>query len=189
MMDKTKNNKDYILTKIKYQNFYILYNGIDEEKGKQLKQIAYETWNKKEINDDYESLIHKELVYVCYDLLKKQLKLIYDYLYLNSENLYFDNETDLNKIYMRLPKNIISLIEKNAHGIEYNLTLKDVIQEDNIRNMKLYQIMGYNDSLKEILEMFFETEKYEEMREKFLKRDEGKEEAILLEQVKLKMFD
>ena len=189
MMNKTKDNKDYILTKIKYQNFYILYNGTDEETGKQLKEIAYETWKKKEINDDYGLLIHEELVYVCYDLLKKQLKLIYDYLYLNTENLYFDDETDLNKIYMRLPKNIISLIEKNAHGLKNNIFLKDVIQEDYQRNIKLYQIMGYNDSLKEILEMFFETEKYEEMREKFLQRDEGKEEALLLEQVKLKMFD
>ena len=189
MMDKTKNNKDYILTKIKYQNFYILYNGTDDETGKQLKEIAYETWKKKDINNDYESLIHNELVYVCYDLLKKQLKLIYDYLYLNSENLYFDDETDLNKIYIRVPKNIINLIEKNAHGLENNITLKDIIQENNRRNIKLYQIMAYNDSLKEILEMFFETEKYEEMREKFLQRDEGKDEAILLEQVKLKMFD
>ena len=189
MMNKTKDNKDYILTKIKYQNFYILYNGIDEETGKQLKEIAYETWKKKEINDNYESLIHKELVYVCYDLLRKQLKLIYDYLYLNTENLYFDDETDLNKIYIRLPKNIINLIEKNAHGLDNHISLKDVIQEDNLRNIKLYQIMTYNDSLKEILEMFFETEKYEKMREKFLQRDEGKEESILLEQVKLKMFD
>lgn len=188
-MDKTENNKDYILTNIKYQNFYILYNGIDGKTGKQLKEITYETWNKKEINDDYESLIHNELVYVCYDLLKKQLKLIYDYLYLNDENLYFDDETDLNKIYMRLPKNIISLIEKNAHGKNYSLSLKDAIQEDNLRTIKLYQIMGYNDSLKEILEMFFETQKYEESREKFLQRDEGKEEALLLQQVKLKMFD
>lgn len=187
-MNKIKNNIDYILTKIKYQNFYILYNGIDEVTGKQLKEIAYEEWKKKEINDDYESLIHKELVYVCYDLLKKQLKLINNYLYLNTENSYFNGETDLNKIYIRLPKNIINLIEKNAHGLDNHISLIDVIKEDNA-NIKLYQIMGYNDSLKEILEMFFETEKYEKMREKFLRRDEGKEEAILLEQVKLKMFD
>ncbi len=188
MMNKTKNNSDYILTKIKYQNFYMLYNGTDEETGKQLKDIVYQV-QKNNLDNDYELLVHKELVNVCYDLLNKQLKLIYDYLYLNDENLYFDDETNLNKIYMRLPKNIISLIEKNAHGLENNISLKDVIQEDYQKNIKLYQIMGYNDSLKEILEMFFETEKYEKMREKFLQRDEGKEEALLLEQVKLKMFD
>ena len=188
MMDKTKNNKDYILTNIKYQNFYILYNGLDKETGKKICDIVYEV-QKNNIDNDYELLIHKELVYVCYDLLKKQLKLIYDYLYLNDENLYFDDETDLNKIYMRLPKNIIGIIEKNAHGKEYNLSLKDVIQEENLRTIKLYQIMAYNDSLKEILEMFFETQKYEEAREKFLQRDKGKDEAIILEQVKLKMFD
>ena len=68
MMDKTKNNKDYISTKIKYQNFYILYNGTDEKTGKQLKEIIYENSKKKEFNNEYESLIHDELFYVCYDI-------------------------------------------------------------------------------------------------------------------------
>ncbi len=182
MIDRTKNNSNYILTKIKYQNFYILYNGIDEETGKKINDIIYENSKKEEFNNEYELLIHKELVHVCYDLLKKQLILINEYIYSNEEK-------DLNKIYIKLPKNIIDLIEKNAHGLEKNISLKDLIQEDYQENIKLYQIMGYNDSLKEILEIFFETDEYEEMRKKFLQRDEGREEAMLLEQVKLKMFD
>ena len=47
MMDKSKNNKDYILTKIKYQDFYILYNGTDEETMKQLKDIVHQVQNNK----------------------------------------------------------------------------------------------------------------------------------------------
>ncbi len=181
MIDKTNNNKDYILTEIKYQNFYFLYNGIDEKTGKKIKDIIHDNWKEEKNINEYESLIEKELIYECFNLLKIQLKLIFNY-------LYCDNEDDLNIIYNKLPKDVISLIEKNAHGIDHGMSLKDVIQNDKLENIILYQIMGYNDSLKEILEMFFETEKYEEMRKKFLQRDEGKEERVLLEQVKLKMF-
>ena len=170
-------NKDYILTEIKYQNFYILYNGVDEKTGKILKDIVYEIWKSKEINNEYTLLIHNELVCVCYDLLKKQLELVFNYIYHN-------NEKDLNIIYAKLPRKVITLIEKNAHGLDNNMFLKDIIQEDKFGSIKLYQIMGYNDSLKEILEMFFETDKYEELRKEFLQRDEGKEELELLYQVK-----
>lgn len=170
-------NKDYILARIKYQNFYILYNGIDEKTGKLLKDIVYEIRKEKENNNEYAILIHNELVCVCYDLLKKQLKLVFNY-------IYNDNEDDLNLIYTKLPKNVIAFIEKNAHGMENSISLKDIVQKDKLGNTKLYQIMGYNDSLKEILEMFFETDKYEESRKKFLQRDEGKLEAELLFQVK-----
>ena len=98
MMNKTEKNKDYILTNIKYQNFYFLYNGVDEKIGKSLKNIIHENRKEKEDIDEYGSLIEEKLINVSFNLLKKQLKLIYDYLYLNSENLYFDDETDLNKI-------------------------------------------------------------------------------------------
>ena len=48
----------------------------------------------------------------------------------------------------------------------------------------MYYLSNYCDRLQVILEMFFETEKYENMCEKYLQCEEGKDEKELLELVK-----
>ena len=188
-MDRTKNNKDYLLCEVKYQNFYILYNGVDEKSGMRIKDI----FGVKKINEngfnynDYETIIYEELVNTCYDLLKTQLKLIYDYLYINDDNIMYVDEKDINKIYMQLPKNIIKIIDKNAYGVGKK-RLEDIINLEDKHGLMLYDIINYINAVREILEMFFETERYEEIRKNYLSCEEGKEEAELLEQVKLKKF-
>lgn len=179
-MNKSKNNKNYILTNIKYQNFYILYNGIDEKNGIQLKSMfSYKDIKENGFNySDYETIIYEELVNVCYDLLKSQLKLINNY-------LYSDDESDLVKIYNKLPKNIIDIFEQNTDELN-NINLNTIINLKNNHDLMLYYLMDYTTYAKDILEMFFETEKYEKARELYLQRDEGKLESTLLEQIKLK---
>lgn len=177
MIDKTKNNKDYILTKIKRQNFYILYNGIDERSNTQIKELfSYKHIKENFDYDEYDCSLYGELVNMCYDLFKLQLQLINNY-------ISGGDEKDIEKIYNRLPNNVITIIEKNNYP---NVRLIDQITLRDIKEINIHHIMAFIEELNNILEMFFETEKYEEMRNNYLHSDEGKIDLELLNHVKEK---
>jgi len=179
-MNKTEDNEKYILTQIKKDNFYYLYNRTDERSGKILKDLfSYSNLVNNYNYSKYDRANYEELVNMCYSLLELQLQLINNY-------VSDDSEEDIKKIYYKLPKNITNIVNKN--GFE-NTQLSDIINTETISDINLHHLMAYVDAIQDILEMLFEPVKYEEMRKEYLQSDEGKQEALLLEQVKLKMFN
>ena len=71
----------------------------------------------------------------------------------------------------------------NKHILD-DVKTTDLITIKDRGSAVMYYIELYCMHLQDILEMFFETEEYEEARKKFLNREEGKEEKVLLEEVK-----
>lgn len=171
------NKEDYFKAQIKLNNFYNLYNSTDKRTGKKIKDI----FNYKRIKDNtfifdkYTSILYEEMVNIIYDCFKFQLQTIYKLLNNKEEN---NVETIIND----LPVQIINVINKSLFD---EVKLEDLI---NIKKEKdkptLYYISTCCDYLMDILEMFYETEKYEKTREKFLQREEGKEERNLLKIIK-----
>lgn len=168
-------NENYILTKIKLNNFYGIYNTKDIENKKMIKDLFdYKKIKDKEfIFDEYTTILYNELIDILYNCLQLQLRTIYRYIFKKDEN-------DLNKIYKDMPKEIIKVIEKNNTYLE-DIKLIDVINIKDRKSPIMYYLSWYCDSLQDILEMFFETEKYIKTRKIFLEREEGKENKLVLE--------
>lgn len=94
-------------------------------------------------------------------------------------NVLFDEDFK-KEVYLKMPNDIKSIIEKNF----YDYKLRDILNLDkkldnyNIDNI-LYDLQCYCDNLKDLLEMFFENEKWFKERKNYLLRDEGKDEYNL----------
>ncbi|MBR3230026.1 MAG: hypothetical protein IKF91_04280 [Bacilli bacterium] len=171
------NKEEYIKAQIKLNNFYNLYNSTDKKTNKKIKDI----FNYKKIKDNtfifnkYTSILYEEMVNIIYDCFKYQLQTIYKLLKNKEEN---NVETIIND----LPSETKNVINKNLFD---EVKIEDFI---NIKKEKdkpaLYYISTCCDCLMDILEMFYETEKYEKTREKFLQREEGKKERELLKLIK-----
>lgn len=165
--------ENYILTKIKLNNFYGIYNTKDVENDKMIKEVfSYKNIKDKEFTfDDYSMILYNELIDILYDCLQLQLRTLY-------YRLFKKNENDIKTIYNELPKEIINVIEKNSID---DIKLEDVINISNRKSPIMYYLSWYCDRLQDVLEMFFETENYLKTREKFLEREEGKETKLILE--------
>ena len=168
-------NENYILTIIKLNNFYGIYNTKDIENKKMIKDLFdYKKIKDKEfIFDEYTTILYNELIDILYDCLQLQLKTLYQYLFKKEEN-------DLNKIYKDIPKEILEVIEKNIISLE-NIKIIDVIDIKDKKGPIMYYLLWYCDSLQDTLEMFFDTENYMKTRKKFLEREEGKINKLVLE--------
>lgn len=168
-------NENYILTKIKLNNFYGIYNTKDIENKKMIKNLFdYKKIKDKEfIFDEYTTILYNELIDILSDCLQLQLKTLYQYLFKKEEN-------DLNKIYKDIPKEILEVIEKNIISLE-NIKIIDVIDIKDRKSPIMYYLSWYCDSLQDTLEIFFETKKYMNTRKKFLEREEGKINKLVLE--------
>jgi len=164
----------YILTKIKLNNFYGIYNTKDIIYGKMIKEIFNHTeiYNETFKFDTYKEILYNELVDILYDCLQLQLKTLYQYLFKKDEN-------NLEIIYKELPDDVLHVIEKMI--IVDDIKLRNVIEIKDRKSPIMYYLSWYCASLQDILEMFFETEKYTSTRKKFLEREEGKENKIILE--------
>lgn len=160
----------YLLTKTKLNDFYSYYNSFDRETGLLVKDIFdYQTIkNKTFAFNDHTKFVYDKLLNMIFDCFKDKLTLIY-------EVLYQKEEDDIKKIITSLPDAIIVFLNK------YNVTIENIMTSD---LSKFFPLTNYVLYLDEILEMMFEPIKYEELRKKFLMREEGKEEKILLEQFK-----
>lgn len=160
----------YLLTQTKLNEFYDFYNSFDHETGLLIKDIFdYQTIkNNTFVFDEHTKFIYDKLLNMIFDCFKDKLKLIYEILYQKEEN-------DIHKIMTSLPDSIIIFLNK------YNVTMENIMTSD---LSKFFHFTNYVLYLDEILEMMLEPVKYEEMRKKFLMRDDGKEEKMLLEQIK-----
>lgn len=172
-------NEKYILTKIKLNNFYGIYNTKNIKNDKMIKELfSYKKIKDKEfIFDEYTKILYNELIDILYDCLQLQLKTIYQFLFKKEEN-------DLKIIYKELPKDILNLIE-NMSKID-NIELINVIDIKDRKGPMMYYLSIYCDNLQDLLEMFFETEKYMRTRKKFLEREEGKINKLVLEKYCIK---
>lgn len=160
----------YLLTQTKLNDFYKYYNSFDQETGLLVKDIFdYQTIkNNTFIFNNHTKFVYDKLMGMIFECFKDKLKLIYEVLY-QKEN------DDIHEIMTSLPDAIIVFLNK------YNVTVENIMTSD---LSKFFHFTNYVLYLDEILGMMFEPVKYEEMRKKFLMRDEGKEEKILLEQFK-----
>lgn len=174
---KENHLKDYYQAQIKLNNFYFLYNSTDKKNNMAIKEIfSYnEIKNKNFIFDEYSSALYEELINILYDCFKFQIKIIYKFLNNNEEN-------DVEIIINNLPIEVKNVIDKSLFD---EVKLEDFISiKDKKDKPILYYLSNCCDNLIDILEMVFETGKYEKTREKFLQREEGKEERILLNFIK-----
>ena len=169
-IDKYKN--DYLLSNIKLDNFYLLWNS------------KKELFSYKDIisinNNEYKVVLYKELINILLDTLYQQLITL-------NKILFDNNEKDINKLYENIPNEIKNIL--NNSSID-NTNIKGIIGlYNNLDNYKidttLYNLQQYCDYLKDILEMFFETDKWYSDRNKYLKSNEGKE----LHELYLKYFE
>ena len=171
------NKEEYFKAQIKLNNFYNLYNSIDKKTNKKIKDI-FDYKRIKDytfIFDKYTSILYEEMINIIYDCFKFQLQTIYKLLNNKEEN-------NIKTIINDMPVQIINVINKSLFD---EIKLEDFI---NIKEEKdkptLYYVSTCCDYLMDILEMFYETEKYEKTREKFLQRDEGIEEKQVLDLIK-----
>lgn len=174
---KENHLKDYYKAQIKLNNFYFLYNSIDKKNNKVIKEIfSYkEIKNKNFIFDEYSSALYEELINIIYDCFECQLKIIYKFLNNNEEN-------DVEIIINNLPIEVKNVIDKSLFD---DMKLEDFISiKDKKDKPILYYLSNCCDYLIGIIEMIYETEKYEKARIKYLSREEGKEERILLNFIK-----
>ena len=169
--------KDYFKAQIKLNNFYNIYNSIDKKTDKKIKDI----FNYKKIKDntfifdEYTSVFYKEMINIIYDCFEFQMQTIYKLL--NEKE-----EKDIETIIVSLPVEVRNVINK---GLFDNIKLEDYINiKAETNKPTLYYISTCCDYLMDVLEMFYETKKYESERIKFLEREEGKEEKQLLELIK-----
>lgn len=87
----------------------------------------------------------------------------------------FDNtDININDLYHNIPKDILFVIENS--NCDYKI--EDIIGKydngDCFIDVLLYDLLNYCDNLKDLLEMFFEKDKWYKLREKYLHREEGK---------------
>lgn len=169
--------EDYFKAQIKLNNFYNLYNSVDKRTGKKIKEL----FNYKKIKnntfifDKYTTVLYKELINIIYDCFKFQLQVIY-------KTLNRKEEKNIETIISNLPIEVKDVINKYLFD---NTKLEDFINVKIETNTPiLYYISSCCDYLMDILEMFYETKKYEIDRAKFLKTKDGKEEKQLLELIK-----
>ena len=135
--------------------------------------FSYKSIKDKEFTfDDYTRILYNELIDILYDCLQLQLKTLYQY-------LFKKEESNLEIIYKELPDDVLHVIEKMI--ILDDIKLRNVIEIKDRKNPIMYYLSWYCASLQDILEMFFETEKYISTRKKFLEREEGKWNKIVLE--------
>ena len=79
-----------------------------------------------------------------------------------------------------VPKEIFDFFEKNyfTELIQNKTCQRDIVGKydngDCFIDVLLYDLLNYCDNLKDLLEMFFEKDKWYKMREKYLHREEGK---------------
>ena len=124
--------------------------------------------NKTFVFNEHTKFVYDKLLNMIFDCFKDKLKLIY-------EILYQKEEDDIHKIMTSLPESIMNFLNK------YNITVENIMTSD---LAKFFHFTNYVLYLDEVLDMMFEPVKYEEIRKKFLMCAEGKEEKILLEQIK-----
>lgn len=67
------NKRDYILTKVKLNIFYSLYNATDIKYGIKIKEIfSYKKIKEKDfVFDDYKAVMYSELSNMLYECLEK----------------------------------------------------------------------------------------------------------------------
>lgn len=171
------NEKDYILTKVKLNIFYSLYNATDIKYDIKIKEMfSYKKIKENNfVFDDYKACMYSELSNMLYECLEKQLQIIYEFFY-NSK------EDNIKKIYSDLPSVVRKVIDKNKLD---EFDFEDIIRlKEEGHSLILYYLMNFSDYTNDILEMIFETEKYEALRRNFLGREDGVLENKLLQQIK-----
>ena len=171
-----KYKRDYILSKIKLDNFYLLWNSTNNI-GLIKDLFSYKVIKSNSTRyDEYRTTLYKELFKSLLDILYHQLKTLNCVLF----NTY---SNDINILYKRIPTDIKNLLNKN--NIDNN-KLEDVIKLfDNMEHYKtdtvLYDIQQYCDYIQDILEMFYESDKWFNERKKYLKSVEGNNELCVYE--------
>lgn len=166
----------YLLCKTKLEEFYQFFNSIDKETNERIQNLfSYkELKNKQFVFNDNTRMLYYQLIDKVYECFKLQLQVIYSF-------LYKKEESDLEKIILSLPNNVMNVLNKY---ILDDVKIADLITIKDREGAVMYYIDHYCMHLQDILEMFFETKEYEESRKKFLNREEGKEERILLGEIK-----
>ena len=163
---------EYLLCKIKYNNYYNLKNTEDCFKNDLIKNILnYKKIKEKSIEcDNYSLILYKEFINIIIMCINSQLKTIYKKI--NNK----DNNININ-IYNSLDKNIKEYLESEKYfdnDLSYYL---DMCQ--NLDNYKLdctlFYFEYYLDRLDDLLDMLFESDKWYQDRIKYLNRKEGKE--------------
>ena len=156
--------KNYEISKIKLENFYLIWNS-------RKNMFNYKDIKNNNINyNEHEITIYKELIKILLDTLYEQLIAL-------NKKIKNNNEKDIKKIYENIPDDIKIILEKS---ILNNIKLKEIIKEyNNLEDYKidttLYDLQQYCDNLNDILEMFFEKDKWYNERKKYLNSEEGKE--------------
>lgn len=168
---------DYYKAQIKLNNYYAIYNSFDKKNNKIVKDIFdYKKIKNKTFKfDDYNIILYEELLNTIYDSFEFELKLIYKQVNGKEENII--------NIIKDLPKQVVDVINKAL--LNENIELQDLpnLKKD-LTSPAVYYLSNVCDSMLDILEMIYEIEKYENTCEKFLNRDEGREEKELLNLIK-----
>ena len=163
-MELNKYKEEYILSNKKLEEFYSIYNS------KNNNIIIKDIFNYKDIKnnnfnyDEKTNKIYNELIIKLLDTLHQQLTTL-------NKILFDTKEIDIN----RFPNEINNILNNNNYA--YKIT--DIINLYNKTNFNidtlLYDLTNYCDILKDILEMFFENDKWYKLRENFLKSEQGKD--------------
>lgn len=162
---------EYLLCKIKYNNYYNLKNTEDRFKNDLIKNLfSYKKIKENKFEyDNYTLILYKELINTIIICINLQLKTIYKKI----------NNEDSNAInlYNDLDKIIKEYLESEKYfdnDLSYYLDMCINLDNSNL-DCTLFYFEYYLDRLDNLLDMLFESNKWYQDRIKYLNRKEGEE--------------
>ncbi len=158
----------YLLSKIKLNNFWNIMNSTLKENNILIKELFnYSDIKENKVKfNNYEVLLYKELI-------SNLLDIVYlDFTILN-KILNNKNGNNIIEMYNNIPNDIKDILRLKNSNIEDIIKLYNNMDNYEL-DTSLFSLEDYCINLNDILEMFFETDKWYREREKYLNREEGK---------------
>ena len=158
----------YLLSKIKLNNFWNIVNSTLKENNILIKELFnYSDIKENKVKfNNYEVLLYKELI-------SNLLDIVYlDFTILN-KILNNKNGNNIIEMYNNIPNDIKDILRLKNSNIEDIIKLYNNMDNYEFDTI-LFDLEDYCDCLNDLLEMFFETDKWYREREKYLNSGEGK---------------
>lgn len=162
-------NNNYLLCKIRYNNYYNLKSTEDRFKNDLIKNLfSYKKINENQFEyDEYTLILYKELINIIIKCIELQLKTIYKKLTNKDDNVL--------NIYQNLDIDIKNYLENDKYfenDLSYYLKKCKNLENYNF-DCVLFYLEYYLDKLDELLDMLFDSNKWYQDRFKYLNSKEG----------------
>lgn len=160
---------EYLLCKIKYNNYYNLKNTEDRFKNDLIKNLfSFKKINENTFEyDNYTLILYKELINILIKCIELQLKTIYKKITNKDDNVL--------NIYTNLDIDIKNYLESEKYfDNDLSCYLDMCVNLDNYNlDCTLFYFEYYLDRLDDLLDMLFESEKWYQDRNRYLNSEEG----------------